>query len=255
MDDMTVARPGGSWYPNQGLRAGGREVTRGKTKGWQHLRVDGGGGSAEGPEQSSQEEAQDQGQVSSVLTDGTVWLLPRILLEWICLTGQSLGFRHWRQTTRSPLLISATSNLSTLPLQWPASLAPTSAESPASVCRAHRGPTRTGTASSAAHRAPAATGSAWLVPATYRNAEASVGPARRRGRGRDTVLPVSTEAPRAKAQSPAVLCEALRRIPSWPRPPAATHTECTADTQRPRDQECRTHAACSLGRTSQFTNP
>ena len=63
------------------------------------------------------------------------------------------------------------------PPQWPAGLAPTSAGHPASVCRAHRGPTRTGSASSAAPHAPAVTGWAWLVPATYPSAEVSRGPA------------------------------------------------------------------------------
>lgn len=67
-------------------------------------------------------------------------------------------------------------NLSTLPPQWPAHLVPTSAESPASVCHVHRGPTRMGTANSAARHAPAAMGSAWLVPATYPSVEASAGP-------------------------------------------------------------------------------
>ena len=100
--------------------------------------------------------------------------------------GQSLGLRHQQTAgqTAWPLLpTSAPSSLSTLPPQWPAGLAPTSAESQASVCRARRGPTRTGTASSAARRAPAATGSAWLGPATYPSVEASRGPPWKEGPG------------------------------------------------------------------------
>lgn len=100
--------------------------------------------------------------------------------------GQSLGLRHQQtdgQTAWPHLPTSAPSSLSTLPPQWPAGLAPTSAESQASVCRARRGPTRTGTASSAARRAPAATGSAWPVPATYLSVEASRGPPCKEERG------------------------------------------------------------------------
>lgn len=87
--------------------------------------------------------------------------------EGCALSGGTAG--AWHQETG----LLATSNLSTLPPQWPVRPAPTSVEILASVCRAHRGPTRAGTASSAAHRAPAATGSAWPVPAMCPNVEVS----------------------------------------------------------------------------------
>lgn len=93
------------------------------------------------------------------------------------------------------------------------SLAPTSAESPASVCRVCPGPTRTEMASSAVHRAPAAMGSAWLVPATCLNVEASVGSAGERpsrdgaGTGQGRGASCLHGDPKAKARSQVMYCK------------------------------------------------
>ena len=145
--------PGSSWYAGQGQ--------------------DKEEGSAQDPEQSSHDGARDQGQASRpsrAFTDGCrlapsllrwVWAPPGPLSprdEGCTLSGRTEPERPPLPRATTPT--SATSDLSTLPLQWPAGLAPTSAESRASVCRAPRGPTRTGTANSAARHAPAATGSA-----------------------------------------------------------------------------------------------
>ena len=80
------------------------------------------------------------------------------------------------------------------------------------MCRARRGPTRTGLASSAAHRAPAATGLAWLVPATYPSAEVSRGQPSEEGGAGGRVPPACTEVPKAEPRggvSAAVLTERL----------------------------------------------
>lgn len=175
--------------------------------------------------------------------------------------GQSLGFRHWRQATRSPLLTSATSNLSALPLQWPASLVPTSAESLASACRAHRGPTRTRTASSAARRAPAATGSAWPVPATYRNAEASVGPAWRGGGAGTRCLRAPPRPPEPRPRAPRRFVKLATASPAGPdlpqlRPQSAPQTRSVPATESPAAGSAGPHSRrMPSGGASQFTAP
>lgn len=156
-----------------------------------------------------------------------------------------------------PLLpTSASSNLSTLPPQWPAGLEPTSVESRASVCRAHRGPTRTRTASSAARRAPAAMGLAQPVPTTYPNVEASVGPpwkGRPQPGGQESLPGLPKQRPGALCYFVKLFaasrachdfpCSCISKVPCRPSAPTVSkhwlHLEV---------------ASCSLERTLQFTN-
>lgn len=199
----------------------------------------GGGGSAEGPEQSSPEEAQDPGQASSVLQMAPSGFYPRPFWDG----------SHVHRTEPGLQALETGHAVTTPHLCHEHSLrfAPAVACEPGTYFSGESGqcvPCTPGTYQDedgqlSCTPCPSSDGLGLAGARNVSECGGKCGPSLEGRRGGDAVPPGSTEAPRAPAQSPTALCEARHRVPGGPRPPAATPAERPADTQRPRDREPR----------------